>query len=55
MAEDPGVFDPRVFLKAARQATRELCAERFIAFGSAGWAARIKPVSLDVMAKRYGY
>ncbi len=29
MAEDPSVFDPRVFLKAARQATRELCARAF--------------------------
>jgi fructose-bisphosphate aldolase class II len=55
MAEDPSVFDPRVFLKAARQATRELCAERFVAFGSAGWAGRIKPVSLEVMAEKYGY
>jgi fructose-bisphosphate aldolase class II len=55
MAEDPGVFDPRVFLKAARQATCELCAERFVAFGSAGWAGRIRPISLDAMAERYGY
>jgi fructose-bisphosphate aldolase class II len=55
MAEDPSVFDPRVFLKAARQATRELCVERFVAFGSAGWAGRIKPVSLEVMAEKYGY
>ncbi len=55
MAEDPSVFDPRAFLKAARQATRELCAERYVAFGSAGWAGRIKPVSLEVMAEKYGY
>jgi fructose-bisphosphate aldolase class II len=55
MVEEPSVFDPRVFLKAARQATRELCAERFVAFGSAGWASRIKPVPLDVMAQKYGF
>jgi fructose-bisphosphate aldolase class II len=55
MAKDPGVFDPRVFLAAARQATRELCAERFVAFGSAGWASRIRPVSLEEMAQNYGY
>jgi fructose-bisphosphate aldolase, class II len=55
MAEEPSVFDPRVFLKAARQATQELCAERFVAFGSAGWAGRIKPVSLEVMAQKYGF
>jgi fructose-bisphosphate aldolase class II len=55
MAEDPSVFDPRVFLKAARQATQELCAERFVAFGSAGRASRIKPVPLEVMAQKYGF
>jgi fructose-bisphosphate aldolase, class II len=55
MAEDPSVFDPRIFLKAARQATRELCAGRYVAFGSAGWASKIKPFSLEVMAEEYGY
>jgi fructose-bisphosphate aldolase class II len=54
MAEDPSVFDPRAFLKAARQATRDLCRERYEAFGSAGWASKIKPVSLEEMAKKYG-
>ena len=55
MAEDPSVFDPRVFLKAARHATKELCAERYEAFGAAGWASKIKPVSLEEMAEKYGY
>ena len=53
MAQDPSVFDPRVFLKAAREATCDLCRGRYEAFGSAGWASRIKPVPLDEMAERY--
>ena len=55
MAQDPSVFDPRVFLKAAREATRDLCRERYEAFGSAGWASRIKPLPLETMARGYGY
>jgi fructose-bisphosphate aldolase class II len=55
MAEDPSAFDPRVFLKAARAATADLCAKRFEEFGSAGWASKIKPVPLETMAKGYGY
>ncbi len=53
MAEDPSAFDPRYFLKAARAATKDLCRERYEAFGSAGWASKIKPVSLEEMAERY--
>ncbi len=53
MAKDPREFDPRAFLKAARQAARELCRSRFEAFGCAGMAERIRPLSLDAMARRY--
>jgi fructose-bisphosphate aldolase class II len=53
MRNDPSVFDPRVFLTAAREATRDLCATRYEAFGAAGMADRIRPVSLDSMAARY--
>jgi fructose-bisphosphate aldolase, class II len=55
MAEDPSAFDPRVFLKAARAATTELCQKRYQEFGSAGWASRIKPIPLEKMAQRYGF
>ena len=55
MSQDPTVFDPRVFLKAARQATKELCQERYETFGSAGWASKIKPIPLEKMASGYGY
>jgi len=53
MAENPGEFDPRAFLKAAVLAARELCQARFEAFGSAGQASRIKPLTLEKMAAAY--
>ncbi len=53
MADDPSAFDPRVFLKAARAATKELCRQRYEDFGSAGMAGKIDPIPLDVMAQRY--
>jgi len=53
MSRDPAEFDPRQFLKAARSAARALCRERFEAFGCAGQADHIRPVALDVMARRY--
>jgi fructose-bisphosphate aldolase class II len=53
MAERPDELDPRSFLKAATAAARSLCRERFEAFGSAGQAARVKPLPLDKMALRY--
>jgi fructose-bisphosphate aldolase class II len=53
MAEDPAEFDPRKFLKAATAAARDLCKERFTAFGCAGQAPRIKPLPLEKMAARY--
>ncbi|WP_046114908.1 class II fructose-bisphosphate aldolase [Aquincola tertiaricarbonis] len=48
MARSPSEFDPRKFLKDALVAARDLCAERFEAFGSAGQASRIRPVPLPV-------
>ena len=53
MAEDPGEFDPRKFLKHAMAAARGICKARFEAFGCAGQAGRIKPVPLDAMAAHY--
>ena len=40
MARDPGEFDPRKFFKDAMGAARELCVERFEAFGCAGMGSR---------------
>jgi fructose-bisphosphate aldolase class II len=50
---DPAEFDPRKFLKPAMDAMRSVCRERFEAFGTAGNASKITPISLDEMAKRY--
>ena len=52
-AEQPGEFDPRKALIEARKAARGIVKARFEAFGSAGQAARMKPVSLEAMVKRY--
>jgi fructose-bisphosphate aldolase, class II len=51
--QDPSEFDPRKALIAAKKAARVLCKTRFEAFGCAGQAARILPIALEVMAKRY--
>ncbi|WP_338465628.1 class II fructose-bisphosphate aldolase [Novosphingobium sp. ZN18A2] len=51
--ENPAEFDPRKFLKPAMDAMRELCRNRFEAFGAAGNASRIKPVPMAEMARRY--
>jgi fructose-bisphosphate aldolase class II len=53
LAEDPGEFDPRKYLKPAMEAMRTLCKQRFEEFGTAGRAAKIKPLPMSAMAKRY--
>jgi len=52
-AKDPSEFDPRKSLIAAKKAARGVVKARFEAFGCAGQADRIKPVTLEAMAKRY--
>jgi fructose-bisphosphate aldolase class II len=51
--ENPGKFDPRDYLKPAREAAKQICLARYIAFGCEGQAAKIKPMSLDKMVQRY--
>ena len=51
--ENPSKFDPRDYLKPAREAAKKICLARFEAFGCAGQASKIKPLSLDKMAERY--
>ena len=53
MAENPSKFDPRDYLKPAREAAKKICLARFEAFNCAGQASKIKPASLDKMAERY--
>lgn len=46
-------FDPRKALVAAKNAARGIVKARFEAFGCAGQASKIKPVPLEMMARRY--
>jgi fructose-bisphosphate aldolase, class II len=51
--ENPGKFDPRDFLKPAREAAKKICLARYQAFGCAGQASKIKAIPLEKMAERY--
>ena len=52
-AENPKEFDPRKYLKPAIEEMQKVCEARYIAFGAAGHADKIKVVPMSVMAKRY--
>ncbi len=53
LAKDPKNFDPRKFLAESTKAMKEICKARYEAFGSAGQAAKVKALSLDMMASKY--
>jgi len=53
LTENPAKFDPRDFLKPAREAAKKICLARYQAFGCAGQASKIKVIALDKMAERY--
>ena len=52
-AENPSKFDPREYLKPAREAAKKICLARYQQFGCAGQASKIKVIPLDKMAERY--
>lgn len=52
-AQNRSEFDPRQFLNAATASMRDICKARYEAFGSAGYASSIRPVSCERMAERY--
>jgi fructose-bisphosphate aldolase class II len=52
-AENPKEFDPRKYLAASMKAMKGICVARYEAFGTAGWASKITPLSLDAMTTRY--
>ena len=52
-AEKPSEFDPRKFNKPAIAKMIEVCVSRLEAFGTAGQASKIRPLSLAGMAERY--
>ena len=51
--ENPSKFDPREFLKPAREAAKAICRERYLQFGCAGQAPKIRPLPLETMAQKY--
>jgi fructose-bisphosphate aldolase class II len=53
MAEQPSEFDPRKFFAKTIEAMRDICIARYEAFGTAGNASKIKPISLEGMYQRY--
>ena len=53
MAENPAEFDPRKYLAKTVEAMKQVCIDRYLAFGCEGQGAKIKPVSLEKMANRY--
>lgn len=53
MAEQPAQFDPRKYLAPAREAMKQVCKERMVAFGQAGNAPKIKTKTCDEMIDFY--
>ena len=52
-AEKPEEFDPRSYMKPAREAMKKVVALRMTQFGQAGHAGDYTPIPLTEMAKRY--
>ena len=53
LMENPSNFDPRKFLKESTAAMKSICQARFEAFGCAGHASKITPLSLEKMISFY--
>ena len=53
MAEKPSEFDPRKFFAQTIEAMKQICVDRYTAFGTAGNADKIRPISLEKMVDRY--
>ena len=53
LTRDRREFDPRKPLQDATAAAKGICTARFVAFGCAGQASRIRPLPLEKMAEAY--
>jgi fructose-bisphosphate aldolase class II len=53
MHDNASNFDPRKYLGESRKAMAEICKARYEAFGTAGQASKIKPITLETMFGRY--
>lgn len=51
--DHPAEFDPRKYLTASMKAMEEICVARYEAFGAAGNASKIRPISLEKMVDYY--
>lgn len=49
----PEHFDPRQYLKVAKDAAKQICIDRYNEFGCAGHGSKIKPLKLNQIAKQY--
>ncbi|SPL69300.1 class II fructose-bisphosphate aldolase [Acinetobacter stercoris] len=53
LAEKPSEFDPRKYFAVSIEAMKQICVDRYTAFGTAGNADKIRPISLEKMVDRY--
>ncbi|HCU40923.1 MAG TPA: fructose-bisphosphate aldolase class II [Acinetobacter nosocomialis] len=53
MAENPAEFDPRKYFAKTVDSMKQICIDRYEAFGTAGNADNIRPISLEKMVDRY--
>jgi fructose-bisphosphate aldolase class II len=51
--KNPSKFDPREYLKPAREAAKAICKQRYLEFGCEGQGAKIKGDTLQVVAGKY--
>ncbi|MBI3367041.1 MAG: fructose-bisphosphate aldolase class II [Burkholderiales bacterium] len=52
-AENPSKFDPREYLKPAREAAKLICKQRYEQFGCTGQGSKIASQPLTMIAQRY--
>jgi fructose-bisphosphate aldolase, class II len=53
LAQNPEKFDPRDYLKPAREAAKAICQKRYLEFGCEGQACRLRPLTLTQIAFNY--
>ena len=53
MAENPAEFDPRKYFAKTVDSMKQICIDRYEAFGTAGNADKIRPISFEKMVDRY--
>jgi len=51
--DNPAEFDPRKYMGKALKAMSDICIIRYEAFGTAGHASKIRPISLESMTELY--